>query len=577
MKKQYMPFKSAFVVIVFVVMHFVISFAQEQAVHVRISKNIESLHPLVTHNLTDNSIARHIFYPLIEIEPKTQTYTPVILKALPAISDGGKAKIYEIRENANWSDGKPVTAHDVLFTLKAVLSPNLNTNRWKLNVKMIEEVEIDVNNPKIFKIIANNPSFTLTSLPIYPEHIYDKHRILKNYSIAQMSKLKPKNTPADILKFEEQFTSAEAKKTAIGSGPYKVKEWINNNLLILEKCYNWWGSGLDSSKEPFKANTKELHYEIMSDLAMTTVAFKLQQLDVWYDIPAKEFNDLQKLDSNYYHFALRKVPTLSFEYIVINNKPKNENKKFLSEPNVRKALAYAVDVETMQQQVLKGYGNRISCPCVPQKKTGYSKDIPLTPYNPQEAKRLLALAGWLDTNDDGILDQRINEQLVNLKITLLVNKEDSYDRKIAHFVIKDLQSIGVEVESEEVDTETELLRVQEKDYDLAIFSYHDKPGPATPKTLWHTQSIQNITGFGNEQSNALIEKIEKTKDIGEKEKLYNEFNALWVQEQPAILLWQKEMLIAVSEKYKDYMFSMAFDNYVGFNPASFFFAGEAKR
>ncbi len=566
-----------FALIVLFAVYFTFADAQEDKVHVRISKNIEALHPLITHNLTDNSIARHIFYPLIEIEPKTQTYTPVILKALPAVSDGGRTKIYEIRENAVWSDGKPVTAHDVLFTLKAVLSPNLNTNRWKLNAKMIEEVEIDVNNPKIFKIIANNPSFTLTSLPIYPEHIYDKSHILKNYSIAQLSKLKPKNTPADILKFEEQFTSSETKKIAIGSGPYKVKEWINNNLLILEKCYNWWGNGLDSSKEPFKANAKELHYEIMSDLAMTTVAFKLQQLDIWYDVPAKEFNDLQKLDSNYYHFALRKIPTLSFEYIAINNKPKNENKKFLSESNVRKALAYAVDIETMQQQVLKGYGNRISCPCVPQKKTGYSKDIPLLSHNLQEAKKLLALAGWLDTNNDGILDQIINGEVVNLKLTLLVNKEDSYDRKIAHFIIKDLQNIGIEIESEEVDTQTELLKLQEKDYDLAIVSYHDKPGPANPRILWHTQSIQNITGFGNEQSNALIEKIEKTKDIGEKEKLYNEFNLLWSQEQPAILLWQKEMLIAVSEKYKDYKFSMAFDSYVGFNPGSFFILGEAKR
>lgn len=568
--------KSAFITVLFILYSVVIT-AQEQVVHIRISKNVEALHPLITHNLTENSIARNIFYPLIEIEPKTQTYTPVILKSLPSVYDGGKIKIYEIRENATWSDGKPVTAHDVLFTLKTVLCPNLNTSRWKRNIIMIDDVEVDINNPKIFKIIANNSNFTLTSIPIYPEHIYDKSHILKNYSIGQLSKIKPKNTPADILRFEQQFTSSEMQKKPVGAGPYKVKEWVSNNILILEKSYNWWGNGLDSSKEPFKANAIELHYEIMSDLAMTTVAFKLQQLDIWYDIPAKEFNDLQKLDSNYYHFALRKAPTLSFEYIAINNKPKNENKKFLSHPNVRKALGYAIDIENMHKQVLKGYGNRISCPCVPQKKTGYSNDIPLLPHNPQEAKKLLALAGWLDSNNDGILDQIINGQTVNMKLTLLVNKEDSYDRKVAHFILKDLQNIGIEVESEEVDTETELLRIQEKDYDLAIVSYHDKPGPATPKTLWHTQSNQNITGFGNEGSDVLTEKIEKAKDITEKEKLYNEFNTLWVQEQPAILLWQKEMLIAVSEKYKDYKFSMAFDSYVGFNPGSFFVSGETKR
>jgi len=568
--------KPALLVCMFM-LYYVYCFAQEHTVHVRISKNVESLHPLVTDNLTDNSIARLVFYPLIEIEPKTQTYTPVILKAMPAVVDGGKAKIYEIRDNATWSDGKPVTAYDVLFTLKAVLCPNLNTLRWKVNIKGIEDIEIDINNPKIFKVVTNGSSYSLTSLPVYPQHIYDKANILKNYSLAQLSKMKPKNVPADILKFEQQFTSVENKKVAIGSGPYKVKEWINNNFLILEKCQNWWGNGLDSNKELFNANTKEIHYEIMADLAMTTVAFKLQQLDVWYDIPAKEFKDLQKLDSNYYHFALRKIPTLSFEYIAINNTPKQDHKMFLSDPNVRKALACSMDIESMQQQVLKGYGNRISCPCVPQKKTGYSKDIPLIQQNLQEAKRFFALAGWLDTNHDGILDQMIDGKLTNMKLSLLVNKEDSYDRKVAHFIIKDLQNIGIEVESEEVDSETERIRLQEKDYDLAIVSYHDKPGTATPKTLWHTQSNQNFTGFGNGEIDILIDKIEKSKDVTEKEKLYAEFNVQWTHAQPAILLWQKNMLIAVSEKYKDYKFSMAFDSYVGFNPSSFFILGEAKK
>ncbi|MCS7077022.1 MAG: ABC transporter substrate-binding protein [Bacteroidia bacterium] len=575
MSKLYIALKISFSFIASV--YSLLTYAQEQSIHIRISKNIEALHPLISHSLTDNSIAKHIFYPLLDIEPKTHTYTPILLKALPAVVDGGRAKIYEIRENATWSDGKPVTAKDVIFTLKAALCPNLPTSKWRDNIKMIDNFEIDINNVKVFKITINNPAFTLTGIPIYPEHIYDKQNLLKDYTINQISKIKSKNIPSDITKFQQQFISPEMKKIAIGSGPYKVKEWINNNILVLERLTNWWGSGLDNSKEAFNINAKELHYEIMSDLAMTTVAFKLQQLDIWYDIPAKEFNDLQKLDSNYYHFALRKVPTLSYEYIAINNKPKDENKKFLTEPFVRKGIAHAIDVQTMQKQVLKGYGCRIACPSVPQKKSSYSKEIPFVEYNPQEAKKYLALSGWLDTNNDGILDQLINGSLTNLKLTILVNKEDSYDRKIAHFIIKDLQNVGVEIESEEVDSETELLRLQEGNYDLAIVSYHDKPGPANPRPLWHSQGIQNVTAFSNEQVDVLIEKIEKSKDVNEKEKLFLEFNTIWAKEQPAILLWQKEMLIAISEKYKDYKFSMAFDSYVGFNPSSFFIGGDAKR
>lgn len=212
-----------------------------------------------------------------------------------------------------------------------------------------------------------------------------------------------------------------------------------------------------------------------------------------------------------------------------------------------------------------------------RKKTGYSKEIPISEHNSQEAKKLLGLAGWIDSNNDDILDQMIDGKLVNLKLSLLVNKEDSYDRKIAHYIIKDLQSIGIEVEVEEVDSETEHIKLQDKNYDLAIVSYQDKLGPVSPKILWHTKSTQNITGFGNEELDALIEKIDKEKDITEKEKLYSSFNKTWIQEQPAILLWQKEMLIAVREKYKNYKFTMAFDNYVGFNLGSFYLSGEAKR
>ncbi|MBL4649815.1 MAG: hypothetical protein JKY03_08790 [Aureispira sp.] len=136
---------------------------------------------------------------LLDMDPKTFEYHPYLAKAQPEIKeleDGNISISYEIREEAVWDNGSPITAEDYAFTIKAIKNPKTNAANNRTFVEFIEKINIDPNNLKKFTIICNKryllAKAATGTMAIIPSYFYDKQGFMADFTISEL------NDPANL-------------------------------------------------------------------------------------------------------------------------------------------------------------------------------------------------------------------------------------------------------------------------------------------------------------------------------------------------------------------------------------------
>lgn len=560
------------------------SLCQEQPsiadkVVIRLADDPLSLNPLLNFNaVLDNNISRYfLFQPMIELNPVSLQYEPVLITQIPAFSTEKKVYECEIRNEAFWDNQSPITGHDVAFMVKVLKIMSKEYKQYEEIVNVVEDVITDPITPKKFVIKFKKPSSVIFTLPIIPKYKYDPDKVLEKYSVTEV--LNSKNIDKifqdeGVQKFIKDFKSDRRCRSVegiSGSGAYKLKIWKTNEVMVLERKLHWWADQVQNTNSVlFKAYPEKIEFQIINDINKAMVAFKLQDIDLMYDMPGKQFKDLEKLDSNYYNFRLRVVPSTRIAMLVINNTPQDPKKFYLKDPKVRKALAYAINVEEIVENVLKGYAVPISCPSPVQKKISYNNK--LKPYTQDTAKaiELLKQAGFTKVDEEGIRYQMINEEKIPLEITFILAKGEADNRKLFFYIAQEAKKVGISIQTKEVSTEEEDQAIHARNFDgYFLLLSNEVSGNAVSPVVWQSKHVANYTGYSNPQADALIEKIEKEKNKDKQKEHYDKLNEILYQDMPAIWLWQEESLMAYNARFENVKIGTMFSSYHGFYPPMF--------
>lgn len=561
-----------------------VSFCQEQPniadkVVIRLSDDPLSLNPLLNSSaVLDNNISRYfLFQSMVELNPVTLQYEPVLITQIPPISADKKIYECEIKSEAFWDNQSPVTGHDVAFLIKVLKIISKEYRQYEEIVNTVEDVIIDPIAPKKFTIKFKKPSSTIFTFPVIPKYKYDPNKVLEKYSVLEI--LNSKNTEKilqdeNIQSFIKDFKSDRRCRSAegiSGSGAYKLKTWKANEVMILERKLHWWADQVQNTNSVlYKAYPEKIEFQIINDINKAMVAFKLQDIDLMYDIPGKQFKDLEKLDSNHYNFRLRVIPSARITMLILNNNPQDPKKFYLKDARVRKALAYAINVEEIVENVLKGYAIPISCPSPIQKKLSYNKK--LNPYIQDTAKaiELLKQAGFTKTDEDGIRYQMINEEKIPLEITFILAKGEADNRKLFFYIAQEAKKVGINIQTKEVSTEEEDHAIQTHNFDgYFLLLSNEVIGNAVSPYMWVSKNASNATGYSNTQLDDLVTKLEKEKNREKQKEYYDKINEILYQDMPAIWLWQEESLMAYNARFENVKIGTMFSSYQGFYPPMF--------
>ena len=533
---------------------------------IRLASEPGGLNPVL--GVTDQyatQVMRHMFLYLMAIDPQNGQLVPSLAKADPQIDPitegpgaGGLRYTFEIREEAVWDDGTPVTGHDYVFGLKTVFNPKMPTQRIRPYLGMIRDVEVDAENPRKFSVLTNEKYIlaleaVVGMIPLFPTHVYDPEGFMSEVPLTDFidpERVKVIENDPRMQSFTDLFTSETYSRDSEvigGCGAYKLESIGEDARITLVKKQDWWGDQLSAPPPSLEAYPEKLIYWPVRDQAAAVSLIKSEEIDVAVGIDSKDFVDLRELPGVTDNYQFFMPSTYSYYFIYVNTK----NPK-LSDKRVRQALAHLLNVEEIIETVFYGFGERANGPVLPMKDY-FNSDLPMIPYSIDQAKILLSEAGWTDSNNDGTVDKVVNGERMELKLTYLISSGVSAQEKIAA-IFKDAASqAGVELEIIAKEFKAKRAELNTRNYELASGALVASPVLDDFYQVWHTDSDRpdgtNRTSFGNAESDELIEAIRQTIDKEERDKMYKVFQKMVYDEQPMLFLLTPQSRIMIHKRF----------------------------
>ena len=518
----------------------------------------EGLNPITSTTTHSRSVTNQLFSNLVHYDVQTLKASPVLIKEMPRIekiSDGEYplASHYEIHDEAEWDNGQPITGYDVAFSLKVMLNPKVPADLLRPFVERLKHIVIDENNPKKFTVYSDDYILVneiFTNFPILPEYAYDSKGLLKEIQVKDLSSEEGRNSLSKkdnkLQDFATNFISAKySRENIVGSGPYKLEEWVTGQRLVLKKKENWWGDKLSNKYPLLKAYPTEIIFRPIDDQTTAVTELKGGKIDVMGGISPKHFDDLKKSDAAKELLNLHTISEYIYYYIGMNRR----NQK-LADKNVRRAIAHLVDIDEIIEVVMYGNALRTIGPFHPTKEY-YNKTLPLIDLNIKKARQLLSEAGWNDSNNNGIVDKVVNGKRIEMELEFKTSKGTG--ENIGNLMKANAKKAGVNINLTIKDRNAVRKDLIERKYDLTLSGWSQDPSLDDPKQIWHTSSDtpsgSNRVGFGNAESDKVIETIQTTHVREERNLLYKKIQKLIYEDQPYVFLFFRGGSAAINKKF----------------------------
>jgi peptide/nickel transport system substrate-binding protein len=418
----------------------------------------------------------------------------------------------EIDPEANWTDGEPVTAHDVAFTINTIAHPDtLTTHGADIAMlegtdsqgKMTEDTEelsgVQVLDDKTLQLKTKQPvdinyisEFLGTSVMIAPEHVM-----------------------GDIPK-AELHTDEKVVAPTVFNGAYKFVDYQEENYLELEANEDYYRGA---------PKIQNVYMRVLNDAALVT---ELQAGNIhmvsqggFGDVPHNDVPLVEEVE----HLEVNEYPSPNVQYLYINN----ESERF-ADKRVRQALAYAIDFDLVVENLLYGHGEVPAAPYSSANSTYYDETLDPYPYDPEKAKQLLDEAGF------------DYSQPVNLSVPT----GNAVREQNADLIEQFLEAVGVEVEQVSYDFTTFMSKLREGDYELGLGGQAHNYEPDLTNFLG-TGGTSNQMYYSSDEMDALLTEGLQGTSAEERQPIYNELQALFKEDSPAIPLYS-ESVYSVQDK-----------------------------
>lgn len=409
---------------------------------------------------------------------------------------------FELRKNVSFSNGDPLTAQDVKFSLEWDIK-----NNKKLD-QLTKIQSISVLDDHTLQIKTKEPN------PILPETLH--------YSKAVIF------SPKSIDKNGEM-------KVPIGTGPFKIESYDDKvYTLIFVKNDYWWGG---------KPGIDRVTFKTMEDPNTRAMAIETGEIDYTLDVPYNEIDRLNALPG----INVEKFNTAN-EYILEMN---TKNTAF-SDKRVRQALSYGINREDMAKNVLFGVGRPAIGIFLPEMHW-VNSDLKPYNYDPEKAKRLLTEAGWVDSNGDGVREKDGKP----FKLGLLTYPNRPGLPPIGEAMAAQYKALGIDMKYQVMEWGGISDRLKAGDWDL-LLSTMGVSNVADPSYVFNDMYITggdgNRGGYSNSTLDAMIIEANKIADRKERYAKFNEIQVFVHEEQPIIPVCYYGCAIAKKDSIKGLVF-----------------------
>ncbi|MCC7244712.1 MAG: hypothetical protein IT269_03455 [Saprospiraceae bacterium] len=529
---------------------------------IRIDEAAKNLNPILSKGHGPSIyLAQQIFQTLAMINPTTLELEPMLAKTVPSarkVNDGPHAGQlafdFEIFEQARWDNGSPVTAEDVISTVKMLLVPQLD-NDFDSYFEHLSAIEPDAANPRKFTVYFRQNFIlaleTICQTPIYPAYHYDPGKKLAQIPFSMLLDKTQKAAlmaNADLQAFANEFKDGKYAinpEAISASGPYRLVS-LNEQGSIIVKKTNWWGDEVVKVQPLLAAYPDTIIYQAIRDDAAVETMLRNGQLDVVAGSFSADKFFMWKQDggiNNQYDFQVIGAATYSRCMF-------NLRRDVFKDKAVRQALAHCINYDYLVNTIQKGLAVRTVSAINPGKPY-YAKDITPYDFNLDKAKTLLKDAGWADSNGDGVLDKTINGRRQDLTFTLLAPMQLSHIELTANSFKNNAEQVGIRINIESATNIND--RTRKRDFDAAFSATSLFPGHFDFHQRYHSANDpepgDNRYGYINPLTDSLSMIHRTTADDAERNKLYQAIQKQVYEDVPEIFLYSASQKLITSKQY----------------------------
>lgn len=458
----------------------------------------KDLDPHIVTGVPEHHILQNLFEPLVSKNPKTLEPVPGVAESWK-ISKDGTVYTFEIREDAKWSNGEPVTAQDFVYSWTRLLTPKTaaeyayqgyyikNGKAFNLGkIKDASKLGIKALDAKTLQVTleASTPFFLGL---LYHHSLYPVHK-------------------KTVEAHGNRWTRV---KNIVSNGAFMLTNWEVNKRITLEPNPHYW------DKDTVKLS--QVNFLPVEKQDTEEKMFRAGELHVTQEVPLEKIPMWKNKDSGEY----QEHPYLGTYYYWVNvKKPPMDDKR------VRQALALAIDRERLVKFVTRG-GQVPATAFTPPGTGGYTpkKHLPSDGSKIEEAKKLLAAAGY--PGGKGFP-----------KVDLLYNTSDSH-KKIAEAIQQMWKkNLGISVNLYNQEWKVYLDTLNQKNYQIAragwIGDYND---PNTFLDMLVTGGGNNNSQWGSKKYDALIAQAAAETDLDKRKKVFAEAEAILMEALPVIPIY----------------------------------------
>ncbi len=498
---------------------------------------LKTLNPVTAADLPSKQVIGLMSADLIHINRSTQRTEPALAKSWKVSADGRRYTV-SLRRGLRFSDGHPLEADDVLFSFQVVLDEKVHSAQRDL-------LTVGGKPITVRKVDAHTVQFDLAQADAAAERLFDSVAVLPRHLLQKVYQ---------DGKIDDAWSLTTAPYQIAGLGPFRLKEYVPGQRILLERNPYYWKADNTSHRLPY---LDEIAFLSVPSEDAQVIRFQAGDLDVVSRLNAENYSALEKDQKTRGYKLYNLGPGLQYEFLFFNlndslSKGSDliaRKQEWFREVSFRKAISAAIDREAIVRLVYHGLATALWTHVTPGNKLWVDRDIPQPPRSLSQAREFLKGAGFSWKDDGTLVDS--HGQL--LEFTMMTGAGNTQRTKIATIIQDDLSQLGMRVHIVPLESAALMDRVfQTSDYEACLLGLLGSDADPNPERnvwladgsmhVWNLHRSAPPNGWEAEIDRLMRQQL-TTMKYEERKRLYDRVQQLVAENVPLICLASPNVLV----------------------------------
>ncbi len=498
----------------------------------------KTFNPIYAMDAPSRTVISLMMSDLVHINRETQQTEPSLASSWEVTPDGRRYTLH-LRRGVAFSDGHPMDADDVTFTFQLHLDEAVHS-QWR------DLLTIGGEPLAVKKLDSHTLVFELAQSYGAGERIFDSISILPRHVLEK---------PYQEGKLSEVWNLASAAQEIVGLGPFRLKEFVPGERLIVEKNPHYWKTDRKGRRLPY---LNRILFQIAGSEQTDVIRFRAGQIHLLDRVSPQDFV-LLKADVEDGQRMLDLGPGLDYNFLFFNlndlggkNLTGLERKQgWFRKLAFRRAVSAAIDRESIIKLVYNGLAAPLATHVTPGNKLWVNDRIQPDTYSTTRARDLLRQAGFSWNDDRTLVDATGTE----VSFSILTTAGNNQRAKMATIIQEDLGKLGMKAQVVTMDFRSAIDRIfTSYNYEACLLGLRSGDVDPTAETnVWLSSGSAHLWHLGQSEPatewEAEIDRLMKTQmistDQAERKRLYDRVQQIIAEQLPIIPLASPNILVGV--------------------------------